>query len=167
MSSIGRNWTRSRSERRLTVWQKTQECPETVTLRYQRTDTYQRISEDSAACEALQQKMLELTELHKAETAHQREEVLSHRTLGEQVFLRIRYWWRCVRGFWTEHATASWHACPMNVTRRLSKSTKRRLIWKVSITACSSKIDKTTAEQFTLDGDVSEYLAELTEHSSS
>ena len=29
----------------------------------------------------------------------------------------------------------------------------------------SSKIDKTTAEQFTLDGDVSEYLAELTERS--
>ena len=29
----------------------------------------------------------------------------------------------------------------------------------------SSKIDKTTAEQFTLDGGVSEYLAELTERS--
>ena len=84
-----------------------QECPEAVTLRYQRTDTNQRMSENSAACEALQQKMLELTELHKAETARQREEVLSHRALGEQVFLCIRYWWRCVRGFRTEHATAS------------------------------------------------------------
>ena len=84
-----------------------EECPETVTLRYQRTDTNQRLSENSAPCEALQQQMLELTELHKAETARQREDVLSHRALGEQVFLRTRFWWRCVRGFRTEHATAS------------------------------------------------------------
>ena len=66
-------------------------------LRHQRADAGQRIAEDSAARDNLQQKTMELTEeLHEAENPvcvnsvkqeHHNWMALSHRTLGRRLFL--------------------------------------------------------------------------------